>query len=62
MWIKHWLAKRERLSHVNLVRKLREKMEDFHNYFRMPELVFEEILRLVTPITAKQDTCMREAI
>ncbi|CAH1992807.1 unnamed protein product [Acanthoscelides obtectus] len=28
----------------------------------MPELVYEELLRLVTPIIAKQDTCMREAI
>ncbi|CAH1991540.1 unnamed protein product [Acanthoscelides obtectus] len=36
--------------------------KDFHNYFRMPELVYEELLRLVRPIIAKQDTCMREAI
>ena len=28
----------------------------------MPELVHEEILRLVRPIIAKQDSCMREAI
>nr|CAI5861218.1 unnamed protein product [Callosobruchus analis] len=28
----------------------------------MPEPVYEELLRLVTPIIAKQDTCMREAI
>jgi hypothetical protein len=47
---------------VNLVRELHEEKEDFHNYSRMPELVYEELLRLVTPIIAKQDTCMREAI
>ena len=62
VWVKHWLTKRERLSHVNLVRELREEKEDFHNYFRMPELVYEQLLRLVTPIIAKQDTCMRDAI
>ena len=28
----------------------------------MPELVYEELLRLVTPIIGKQDTCMSEAI
>nr|CAI5845919.1 unnamed protein product [Callosobruchus analis] len=37
-------------------------MEDFQNYFRMPEPVYEELLCLVTSIIAKQDTCMREAI
>ncbi|KAF9405816.1 hypothetical protein HW555_013598 [Spodoptera exigua] len=62
VWVRNWLTKRERLSHVNLVRELREEKEDFQNYFRMPEPVYEELWCLVTPIIAKQDTCMREAI
>ena len=48
VWVKHWLTKRERLSHVNLVRELREEKEDFLNYFRMPELVYKELFTSVS--------------
>lgn len=43
VWVKNWLTKRERLSHVNFVRELREEKEDFQKYFRMPEPVYEEL-------------------
>lgn len=53
-WAKNWLQQREI--------KLHGEMDDYENYFRMPEPCFEELLTIVTPFLTKQDTVMRKSI
>lgn len=63
-WAKNWLQQRERYTHLNLMAeiKLHGEMDDYENYFRMPEPCFEELLTIVTPFLTKQDTVMRKSI
>lgn len=60
VWVKDWLLKREKFSHVVLLREL--EADDFKNYLRMDSDCFNELLGMVAPYIAKQDTVMRESI
>lgn len=63
VWMKSWLKRREELSHINLLQELKENNpEDFKNYLRMPEELFNTILGLITPLIEKQNTNFRKAI
>jgi hypothetical protein len=62
MWCKDWLMKRTTYSHINLLSELKIYPRDWHNYLRMNEETYLNLLSLVTPLIKKQDTIMREAV
>lgn len=47
IWSRSWLLKRDALSHANLIARIRHVPDDFRNYLRMSEDVFEKLLSLV---------------
>ncbi|KAJ8970707.1 hypothetical protein NQ314_001054 [Rhamnusium bicolor] len=62
-WVKNWLLERDTLSHMTLVRKLRESAkDDLKNYLRMDDMCFYKLLDLVKPYISKKNTVMRKAI
>ncbi|CAH2085196.1 unnamed protein product [Euphydryas editha] len=62
MWTKEWLQKRNHYSHTNLLEELRLFPRDWFNYLRMTEVVYLNLLKLVTPMIEKRSTNMRESI
>jgi len=62
VWVKDWLSKRVKYSHVNLLTELRICPKDWQNYLRMDEDTYVKLLTLVTPLIKKKDTVMRQAI
>ena len=63
LWSKNWLLRRDQFSHMPLLRELRENNpDDFRNFLRMSDPVFQQLLALVSPYITRQDTVMREAI
>lgn len=62
-WVKDWLLQRDTLSHMRLVRKLRNcAKDDLKNYLRMDDKCFNELLTMVKPLISKKNTKMRKAI
>ncbi|KAK3788641.1 hypothetical protein RRG08_031297 [Elysia crispata] len=61
-WTKQWLLDRNLFTHTNLLNELRAYPSDFHNYLRMDEETYLELLSLVTPLIEREDTVMRAAI
>lgn len=62
-WVKDWLLKRDTLSHMRLVQKLRTSAtDDLKNYLRMDDTCFKELLSMVKPLISKKNTKMRKAI
>ncbi|XP_046686715.1 uncharacterized protein LOC124372373 [Homalodisca vitripennis] len=61
-WTKDWLLKRAQYSHVNLLKELRFHPKDWHNYLRMNEETYLDLLSRVSPLIKKKDTVMRTAI
>lgn len=62
IWCKEWLKKRKVYSHINLLQELHLAPKDWHNYLRMDEQTYLNLLSMVTPIIQKKDTIMRIAI
>ena len=63
LWSKEWLRKREKFSHMMLLKELKENNpEDYRNYLRMTDEAFTDLLSLVSPRITKEDTVMRQAI
>ncbi|XP_031340979.1 uncharacterized protein LOC116169088 [Photinus pyralis] len=63
IWMKEWLKKRSALSHVELVRELRQSSaSDLKNFLRMDDNCFDYLLNLLKPYITKKDTVMRQAI
>lgn len=62
IWSKQWLLKRQKYSHVNLMKELAIEKDDWFNYMRMDHDTYLELLSQVSPLIEKKDTCMREAI
>lgn len=63
VWCKEWYEKRNQLGHRKLLKELKStSLNDFQNFLRMDNSVFEELLALVYPVIKKQDTLMRESI
>lgn len=56
------IKKRNVYSHVNLLTKLKIFPKDWHNYLRMVEEIYLNLLSLVTPLIKKNDTVMRNSI
>ncbi|XP_077146295.1 uncharacterized protein LOC143807995 isoform X1 [Ranitomeya variabilis] len=63
MWTRSWVLKRSTLSHMGLIRELRDNNpHDFRNYLRMSEESFKIILAAVTPLTQRRNTPMCAAV
>nr|CAI5840206.1 unnamed protein product [Callosobruchus analis] len=63
IWVKEWLQKRSILSHIQLIKELRNSSEnDLKNYLRMNEECFQLLLSSIKPHITKKDTVMRESI
>lgn len=62
-WVKKWLAKREKYTHLNLLNYINDTdPEDYRNYFRMNSYLYHELLQMLSPYITKQNTNMRQAI
>lgn len=62
-WSKDWYLKRAKFTHHNLLRELKLcEPNDYHNFLRMDEELFNELLEIISPIITKKDTVMRKAI
>lgn len=63
-WVKNWMLKREKYTHLNLVQEmlLGDDLDDYSNYYRMSEDLFEKLLTMVSPYITKQNTHFRQAI
>lgn len=62
-WMKEWMTKRERYSHINLLKEIALSDEnDFCNYLRMDIDTYHKLIELVQPHLQRQDTNMREAL
>ena len=54
-WMQEWLKKREQYSHVLLLNEIRDtEAEDYKNYFRMNDIKFDKLLKLVTPFLLRK--------
>lgn len=62
VWVKEWLQKRNSFSHTNLLIELKVNPKDWHNYLRMDEETYLELLSIISPLIRKQDTILRQAI
>lgn len=63
VWVKDWLKKRQRYSHMNLLRDLSvHEPVDLFNFLRMNKCAFEGLLKKVNPLIKKKDTVMRYAV
>jgi len=56
------VEKRNVYSHVNLLTELKVVPKDWHNYLRMSEETYLNLLSLVAPLIRKNDMVMRKAI
>lgn len=59
-WCKKWLLLRKTLSHANLLKEL--EPDDYKNYLRIDESVFEDLLQTVTPLIEKKSILMRDTV
>lgn len=63
IWMKEWLKRRSTLSHMELIRELRQSSaSDLKNYLRMDDRYFDYLLNLLKPYITKKDTVLRQAI
>jgi hypothetical protein len=53
-WSRQWLLKRSRFSHINLLEEFRFYPEDWHNYLRMDEATYLNLLFTVSPQKKKK--------
>lgn len=62
-WVKEWLKKREQFSHMLLLKEiLKTDEDDYKNYFRMSDNLFNKLLSMVKPFLERKDTNMRKCI
>ncbi|XP_018431177.1 PREDICTED: putative nuclease HARBI1 [Nanorana parkeri] len=62
-WTKDYLATRDSMPQTSILPEIRENdPDDFRNLLKMSDENFNHLLRKVTPLIQKQDTCMRKSI
>jgi hypothetical protein len=62
-WVRDWLLKRIKFSHMKLLNEIRiSEPKDFCSYFRMSNSSSNELLNTVGPQIIMRDTVMRPAI
>lgn len=55
-WMKEWMTKRERYSHINLLKEIALSDEnDFCNYLRMDIDTYHKLIELVQPHLQRQE-------
>ena len=53
--MQEWLKKREQYSHALLMNEIKNtEPEDYKNYFRMNDITFDKLLKLVTPFYSEK--------
>ena len=52
-WCKKWLLRRNKSSDVQLLKEISDEANDFQNYLRMSENVYQKLLFLVSPFIKK---------
>ncbi|KAK5640190.1 hypothetical protein RI129_011001 [Pyrocoelia pectoralis] len=62
VWMKTWLEKRPSHGCGELFRQLTTAPNDYRNFLRMDEQLFQQLVALVSPLIKEQDTNMRKAI
>ncbi|KAK5648399.1 hypothetical protein RI129_003291 [Pyrocoelia pectoralis] len=62
VWMETWLEKRPSHGYGELLRRLTTAPNDYRNFLRMDEQLFQQLVALVSPLIKKQDTNMRKAI
>jgi hypothetical protein len=54
MWTNKWLSERDKHSHMQLLREIRENNPDyFRNYLQMNNTTFDHLLNMVKPYVTK---------
>jgi hypothetical protein len=62
-WSKRWLPERKNYAVVNLLKELQtNEPQDFQNYLRMNNELFQNLLTLIQPTIEKKNTFMRDAV
>ncbi|KAM5163735.1 uncharacterized protein ACMZJ9_006361 isoform 1-T2 [Mantella aurantiaca] len=62
-WTKDYLATRDSMPQTSILPEVRDNdPDDFRNLLKMSDDNFNYLLRKVTPLIQKQDTCMRKSI
>ena len=62
-WMKEWLKKHDKYSHVNLLKEISAvEVDDYKNYLRMNEETFDKVLRKIEPFLSRKDTVMRSSL
>ncbi|XP_004917635.1 uncharacterized protein LOC101731903 [Xenopus tropicalis] len=62
-WTQEWLKVRDVLPEESPAAEIPENYpDDFRNYLQMSDASFDWLLRAVTPLIQKKDTCMRKSI
>jgi len=63
VWMKDWLKNKSGFSHMKLMNTLSiQEPEDLHNFLRMDNNTFLELLELIRPTIEKKETWLRETI
>jgi hypothetical protein len=56
-WMKEWLKKRDKYSHVVLLKEVSAtEVDDYKNYFRMNEETFNKLRQMMEPFLSRKDT------
>jgi len=62
-WIKEWIAKRKEYTHLNILNEIKlSDPKDYQNYFRMSDVIYNQLLNMLRPFITKMDTNMRDSI
>lgn len=63
VWMKEWLKKRNQYSHLTLLREISaSNADDYKNYYRMDENLFNMLISMLTPHLSRMNTVMRDPI
>jgi hypothetical protein len=58
-----WLKKRNEYTHENLLKDLRlSEPSDFQKFQQLDATSFDDLLKMITPLTEKRNTTMRDTI
>jgi hypothetical protein len=62
-WMKEWLKKRDKYSHVILLEEISAtEVDDYKNYFRMNKETFNKLRQMIEPFLSRKDTVMRSSL
>lgn len=63
IWVKQWLRERNKYTVVNLLQELKvHEPNDFKNYLRMNDMLFNNLLGIIKSKIEKKNTVMRDAV